>query len=334
MERKGYIPPYTLTDKTVMLIAEITEIITRLSVTTGSMPNPRLRKENRVKTIQASLAIENNTLSLEQVTDIIGGKRVLGSPKEICEVKNAFEAYERLLSMDPFSIESLLKAHRLLMTGLSNEAGGFRKGGVGVFAIDRLVHMAPPAGRVPEQMDSLHHWLREANDVHPLVSSSVFHYELEFVHPFADGNGRMGRMWQTLILHRWRPVFGWLPIETVIKDRQEDYYRVLGNCDKRGNSGEFVEFILKAIYDSLIELEETEQVNRQVTEQVERLLTAMGNDTLSTRELMGKLHLRHRPSFRDNYLLPALELGIVEMTVPEKPNSSRQKYRRSKGLPC
>ena len=330
MEQRSYSPPYMLTDKTVMLIAEITEIITRLSITVGNTPNPRLRKENRVKTIQASLAIENNTLSVEQVTDIIDGKRVLGSPKEIREVMNAFEVYERLLSMDPFSIESLLEAHRLLMTGLSNEAGAFRRGGVGVFAGDRLVHMAPPAARVPELMAALLHWLRQAEDVHPLVKSSVFHYELEFVHPFADGNGRMGRMWQTLILYQWRTVFGWLPIETVIKERREEYYRVLGSCDKRGDSGEFVEFILEAIYDSLIELDETEQVSGQVTEQVERLLVAMGDDILSTKELMCRLHLRHRPTFRDNYLLPALELGLVKMTVPEKPNSSRQKYRRSK----
>ena len=329
MERQGY--SYTLTDKTVTLIAKITEIITRLSITTGNTPNPRVRRENRVKTIHASLAIENNTLSVEQVTDIIGGKRVLGSPKEIREVKNAFEAYERLLSMDPFAIESLLEAHRLLMTGLSNEAGVFRKGGVGVFASDRLVHIAPPAARVPEHMAALLHWLRQAEDVHPLVKSSVFHYELEFIHPFSDGNGRMGRMWQTLILHHWRPVFGWLPIETVIKDRQEEYYRVLGNCDRRGDSGEFVEFILQSIHESIIELKETEQVLSQVTEQVERLLEIMGDDTLSTREIMGRLHLRHRPTFRDNYLLPAIELGLVEMTVPDKPNSSRQKYRRSKG---
>ena len=330
MEQKSYSPPYTLTDKAVMLSAEITEIITQLSITTGSIPNPRLRKENRVKTIQASLAIENNTLSIEQVTDIIDGRRVLGSPKEILEVKNAFEVYERLLSMDPFAVESLLEAHRLLMTGLSNEAGTFRKGGVGVFASDRLVHMAPPAARVPLHMNGLLGWLRQAEDVHPLVKSSVFHYELEFIHPFADGNGRMGRLWQTLILHHWRPVFGWLPIEAVIKKRQEEYYRVLGNCDRRGDSGEFVEFILQSIRDSLIELKETEQVSSQVTEQVERLLTSLGDDVLSTRELMSRLNLRHRPTFRDNYLLPALQLRLVEMTVPEKPNSSRQKYRRRK----
>ena len=165
MEPKGYSPPYTLTEKTVTLIAKITEIVTRLSITRGSMPNPRLRKENRVKTIQASLAIENNTLSVEQVTDIIDGKRVLGSPKEILEVKNAFEVYERLLSMDPSSIESLLEAHRLLMTDLSNEAGVFRKGGVGVFASDRLVHMAPPAAHVPKHMDSLLYWLRQAEEI-------------------------------------------------------------------------------------------------------------------------------------------------------------------------
>jgi len=331
MEEINYIPPYTLTDKAVTLIAAIVEEIANVAIDAGTVPNPKLRKENRVKTIQASLAIENNTLSIEQVTDIMNGKRVLGAPKEIHEVKNAFEVYEKLLDMNPYSMKDLLKAHGTLMEGLTKETGVFRKGSVGIFTEDHLVHMAPPAEFVHKHMASLMQWITLAKDVHPLVKSSVFHYEIEFIHPFSDGNGRMGRMWQTLLLYQWKPVFGWLPIETIIKNRQEENYRVLGQCDKQADSGMFVEFILKAIYESLKELSGTDQVSVQVTEQVEIVLEVLGKDALSTKEIMEKIGLKHRPTFRNNYLLPAIESGVVEMTIPEKPNSSKQKYRVVKG---
>lgn len=230
--------------------------------------------------------------------------------------------------MNPYSMTDLLKAHGLLMHGLTHEAGAFRNSGVGIFADEHLVHMAPPSEFVPKHMKELMDWVTHAQDVHPLVRSSVFHYEFEIIHPFADGNGRMGRMWQTLLLYRWKTVLGWLPMETVIKERQEEYYRVLGEADRRADSGVFIEFILQAIYDSIQEMTKTEQVREQVPEQVGRLMEAIGDNSLSTKELMEKLGLRHRPSFRDNYLLPALALGLLEMTLPDKPNSSKQKYRR------
>lgn len=331
MNEKGYVPPYTISDKIVNLVSAITEIITKISINNQMSNNPKLRRDNRIRTIHASLSIENNSLSLDQVTDIINGKRILGAPDEICEVKNAFEAYDKLLEMNPYSVKDLLLAHKFLMMDLTKEAGTFRSGGVGVFAGEHLVHMAPPANQVPSLIKALVDWAKNT-EVHPLIKSCVFHYEFEFIHPFADGNGRMGRMWQTLLLYKWKSLFGWLPIETLIRERQEEYYNVLGECDHNADSGKFVEFLLTAIYDALCEIALTEQVPVQVTEQVEKLLKAMNNKEYSTKELMELLGLKHRPSFRDNYLLPALELGYIEMTIPDKPNSSKQKYKRIEPL--
>ena len=327
MTDKGYTPPYTITDEILNLVSDITEILTKLTIDDKMNYNPRLRRDNRVKTIHASLALENNSLSIEHVTDIIAGKRVLGPQNEICEVKNAFEAYEHLLELNPYLIKDMLKAHKMLMHDLTKEAGTFRQGGVGVFAGDRLVHMAPSAERVPQLIKELIDWLKK-DKAHPLIKSCVFHYEFEFIHPFADGNGRMGRMWHTLILYKWKPIFGWLPIETIIRERQEEYYNALGKADSKADSGVFIEFLLQAIYDSLKEYDKTEQVTVQVTEQVERLLDAIGDDIVSSKELMERLGIKHRPNFRDKYLLPAMKLGLIEMTIPDKPNSSKQRYRK------
>jgi len=221
----------------------------------------------------------------------------------------------------------MLLAHKVLMNELAKEAGIFRNGGVGVFAGKQLVHMAPPAKQVPHLIKELIDWAKKA-EVHPLIMSCVFNYEFEFIHPFADGNGRMGRMWQTLLLYKWKSLFGWLPIETLIRERQDEYYKVLGECDHSADSGRFVEFILKAIYDALCDILGTEQVMEQVTDQVDKLLEVIGEKEYSTKELMALLKLKHRPTFRDNYLLPALELGYIVMTIPDKPNSSKQKYKK------
>ncbi len=327
MSQNNYSPPYTMTDETINLISYITQILTELSVNGNMNHNPRLRRDNRIRTIHASLAIENNSLSIDQMTDIINGKRVLGAPSEITEVKNAYAAYDRLLQMNPFSIKDMLAAHKILMNELTKDAGIFRSGGVGIFAGERLVHMAPPASRIPELISQLVGWVKKS-DAHPLIKSCVFHYEFEFIHPFADGNGRMGRMWQTLLLSKWKPLFGWLPIETLIRERQTAYYNVLGQCDQNADSGPLVDFLLKAIYDALKEIAATEQVGDQVTEQVRKLLESLTvGEELSSKELMAKVGIKHRPTFRNNYLLPALSLGYIEMTVPEKPNSSKQKYR-------
>lgn len=323
MSGKGYIPTYTLTDKTVNLVSAITEIITKITVNDHMSNNPRLRKENRIRTIHASLAIENNSLSLDQMKDIINGKRILGPPDEIHEVKNAFEAYQKLLDLNPYSVKDLLFAHKLFMSDLTKEAGVFRSGGVGVFDGKQLVHMEPPANQVPHLVKDLIDWARR-EEVHPLIKSCVFHYEFEFIHPFADGNGRMGRMWQTLILYQWKSLFGWVPIESLIRERQDEYYRVLGECDLSADSGKFIEFLLTTILETLNEIADTEQV----TEQVNRLIEVMSEKEYSTKERMTLVGLLHRPTFRDNYLLPALKLGLIEMTIPDKPNSSKQRYRK------
>jgi Fic family protein len=324
-----YKPPFTISEKTVTLVANIMELVTKITLREVDGINPKLRRNNRIKTIQASLAIENNTLSLEQVTAIINGKRILGPGQDIREVQNAYEAYEKLLELEPYSINSLLTAHSLLMNDLTKESGKFRSGGVGIFAGEQLVHMAPPAHLVRQQIKQLIQWSK-ISEIHPLVKSCVFHYEFEFIHPFTDGNGRIGRMWQTLILYKWKTIFGWLPVESLIKERQDEYYKVLGECDKAADSKMFIEFLLQGIYDSLRSLDQTEQVGVQVTEQVKKLMAVIGDMPMSNNELMTLVGIKHRPTFRKNYLLPAIEQGLIEMTIPDKPNSSKQKYVKVK----
>ena len=330
MGKKGsYQPPYTLSPTILQRVAEISELIGRYSAASEERPSPRLRRENRIRTIQASLAIENNTLTLEQVTAVLDGKPVLGNPIEIQEVRNAFAAYEAMERWQATAVKHLLEAHKLLMAGLVDEAGRFRSGGVGIFRGEQLVHMAPPAKRVPELVGNLLDWL-ERGEVHPLVAGGIVHYELEFIHPFADGNGRIGRLWQTLILRQWKPVLAFLPVESVIRDRQADYYEVLSKADKQGDATPFVEFILSALLDAIREATSIDQVSDQVSDQVARLIGALSLNTLGASELMEELLLSHRPTFRKNYLNPALEAGWIERTQPDAPRSPSQRYRLTK----
>lgn len=323
----GYEPPHSLTPAMLALVAGIATEAGRLGAREGTDKVLRLRRENRIRTIHSSLAIENNTLTLEQVASVIQGKRVLGKAREIQEVKNAFAAYEAMPSWNPTAIKDLLAAHRMLMDGLLDNAGCFRGRAVGIAQGKRIVHLAPPADRVPGLMKDLLAWLRRT-DAHPLVASCVFHYELEFIHPFADGNGRIGRLWQTLILSRWDPLFAYIPVETVIRERQADYYKVLAACDKAGNSTAFVEFLLSALLTALRETAAaTDQVADQVSDQVRALLGCLGRGPASALDCMSRLGLSHRPTFRANYLHPALASGLIERTLPDKPNSRLQKYR-------
>jgi len=243
-------PPFTITNSIIELVGEISRRIGILTVGINMSGNPRLHHANRIRSIHSSLAIENNTLTLEQVTDIIQGKHVLGPPSEIREVKNAFQAYEQLSAFDPYSVDDFLHAHQLMTSDLINDAGRFRTTGVGVFSGDTVVHMAPPAALVPELITNLFTWAK-SSDVHPLIKSCVFHFKLEFIHPFIDGNGRMGRLWQTLILSKWEPLFAWIPIESLIHESRQQYYNALGESGKKGDSTYFVEFMLTVISNAL-----------------------------------------------------------------------------------
>ena len=319
-------PPYSINPAILSLVAEIAGEVGRLGALAGSGNVPKLRRENRIRSIHASLAIENNTLTLDQVTSVIAGKRVLGPQREIQEVKNAFAAYEAMPSWKSSALKDLLAAHRLMLEGLVDEAGKFRTRSVGIAKGKRIVHLAPPADRVPGLMKDLLGWLKRT-DAHPLIAGCVFHYELEFIRPFADGNGRMGRLWQTLILSQWHPLFAFLPVETVIRDQQAEYYRILAACDKAGNSTAFIEYLLSALLVALRESPNTDQVTDQVSDQVAALLRTLKTETLTALECMKRLKLSHRPTFRANYLNPALSAGLIERTIPDKPNSRLQKYR-------
>ena len=255
-----YIPPFNITEKILHQIAEISEQVGSLnSRIENDLPSPMLRKKSQIRTIHSSLAIENNTLSLKQVTDIIDGKHVLGAPDEIQEVKNAIEAYRLMPQLDAFKEKDMLKAHGLMMSQLVRNAGHYRQEGVGVFdGNGNCLHMAPPPDRVPELMGDLFHWVKTCK-THPLVYSCVFHYEFEFIHPFIDGNGRMGRYWQTMLLSRWKGIFSWIPVETIVKEHQQEYYGVIAKCDAAGESTLFIEFMLQCLLEAMENYSEPEE---------------------------------------------------------------------------
>ncbi|WP_221678543.1 Fic family protein [Ligilactobacillus murinus] len=242
-------PPFTLTNTMLHQVIEISRVLGILEFSVKS--DLKLRKENRIKSIHSSLAIENNSLTEKQVTDIIDGKRVLGDPKEIREVKNAYDAYEEILTLDPYRQKDFLKAHRLLTAGIVNEAGKYRSRDIGIFdEIGNVVHMGARPQYLQALMDDLFAWGKNDNTPE-LIKSCVFHYEIETIHPFADGNGRMGRLWQTVILANWNPIFAWIPIETLIYENQRDYYKVLEQVDQETNSNRFIEFMLAIILKTL-----------------------------------------------------------------------------------
>ncbi|MDZ7596818.1 MAG: Fic family protein [Desulfobacterales bacterium] len=316
-------PPYTITPEILNRVAAISEAIGRLTVLTNQARALRLRRINRIRTIHGSLAIEGNTLSEAQITAILEGKRVIAPPREVQEVKNALAAYDRFESWRPEVEKDLLEAHRILMLGLIDEAGIYRRGGVGVMAGQQVIHMAPPADRVPQLMSDLFGWLA-ATDAHPLIASSVFHYEFEFIHPFADGNGRMGRLWQSLILACWTPLFADIPVESLIFEHQAEYYQALQESTQKTDSAPFIAFMLRMILDAVTT--SAPQVAPQVSPQVGELLAVIQGE-MSRETLQSDLGLLDRKSFRLRYLKPALADGLIEMTIPDKPNSRLQKYR-------
>lgn len=267
----SYKPPFTMTEEITNLVIEIAELTGKISLSDRLFRNPRLRRENRIRSIYSSLAIEQNSLTIDQVSDIIAGKRIFGPPQDIREVKNAYEAYEILASLNPYSMKDLLKAHRIMMEDIVKEAGTFRSKGVGVYAGTELIHAGSPPQYVPELMRELFTWLKESK-LHPLVKSCIFHYEFEFIHPFADGNGRTGRLWHTLILAKWKEFFLWLPIETVIYERQKEYYQAINAANTKGESTVFVAFMLEVIRDLLLELAENEAVKESIEDRLLALL--------------------------------------------------------------
>ena len=318
-----YQPPYIITSEILTRVAQISEAVGRLNVLTDRARELRLRRITRIRTVHGSLAIEGGTLSEAQITAILDGRRVIAPPRAVQEARNALAAYDHFESWRPEVEKDLLDAHRLLMTGLIDEAGVYRHGGVGVMAGRRVIHMAPPADRVPQLMSDLCRWLA-ATDAHPLIAGSVFHYEFEFIHPFIDGNGRLGRLWQSLILTRWNPLFANIPVESLVFEHQHEYYEALQESTNRTDSAPFIAFMLRMILDAVTTT--APQVTPQVTPQVGDLLLALRAE-MSREALQSTLGLHDRKSFRERYLSPALADGLIEMTIPDKPNSRLQKYR-------
>ncbi|MBE5077377.1 Fic family protein [Anaerotignum lactatifermentans] len=247
-------PPFEITNQMIDYVAEIAELVGKLSAVSSLSANPTLRRSNRIRTIHGSLAIEQNALSLEQVTAVLNGKHVLAPPKDIAEVKNAYEIYERLDELDPYSVEDLLTAHGIMTRGLVEESGIFRTRPVGVVDNEEhVLHFGTLPQYVPDLVMELLDWAK-TSEVHMLIRSCVFHYELELIHPFADGNGRVGRLWHTLLLSKWNSAFAWLPVESIIHDRQQEYYEAINTSNDAGEPTLFIEFMLSAIKASLVEV--------------------------------------------------------------------------------
>ena len=324
-----YKPPFTITNAILKYVASISEKLGKLNAVQGLENKPHLRKNNRIKSIHASLKIEANSLSLGQVRDVINGKLVLGEQKEIQEVKNAYAAYEKLSEIDPYSINDLKHYHGIMTRYLVDEAGEFRSSEEGVFSGERCIFMAPPARLVPQLMRELFEWMKSAKDeVHPLILSSVFHYEFVFIHPFTDGNGRMARLWHTAMLAKWKPILEYIPIESQIEKFQEEYYDAISKCHMEGAATIFIEFMLSQI-DKILD-EVSAQItgdNEQLPEHIQRLLSIMEYEVAYTsKALMEKIGLKSKEGFRRNYLIPAIEMKLIRMTVPEQPRNRNQRY--------
>lgn len=323
-----YIPPYTISDKMLANVCSISEKLGRLKVYGGLESKPQLRRNNRIRSIHASLMIEANSLSEGNIREILNNKEVIGPEKEILEVKNAFAAYELMEEVNPYSISDLKKIHSIMTHNIVEESGCFRKGNEGVFAGDRGIFMAPPPEMVSPLITQLLAWLeKQQGVVHPLISSCIFHYEFVFIHPFSDGNGRMARLWQNVILSAWNPIFRYIPIESQIAKFQEDYYRAIGLSNAQGNSNPFIEFMLSRI-DEILDfvLQQNLQAN-STSAYVAKLLQIMEYQvSYSTTELLALLNLKSKETLRRHYIGPALQEGLIEMTMPDKPTSRNQRY--------
>ncbi len=313
---------YEGTPQIINLSTEIGRLLGIVDATHLRRPQTELRKKNKVKTIRASLAIEGNTLSEDQITAIIDNKRVIGPYKDIKEVENAIRAYDNLSNFDAFSKKSYLSAHQLLMSGLVDTPGQFRTGSVGVIQGDRIAHLAPLGWNVDNLMTNLFDYLKKGED-NLIIKSCVFHYEMEFIHPFMDGNGRMGRLWQTVILMRANPVFEYLPIEQEIKKSQEEYYNVLGQCDKEGLSTKFVEYLLSKIKMSLVQLVETQRDNFTDLERLNYFL-----DQIENADFTRKDYLRMFTKISTATATRDLKKGVEEGILIRKGNDRLASYHK------
>ena len=327
---ENYVPPFVVTNEMLELISSIMKKIGKLDNYNNLNKMPILRRNNRIKSIHSSLAIEANSLSLNQVKDVIDGRIVLGPKKEIQEVKNAYEAYSKIKSVNPYSIKDLKYLHGIMTHLTINESGEFRKGNEGVFdEKGNCIHICPPPEHVDELMKQLFEWMKtNKKEIHPLILSSVFHYEFVFIHPFSDGNGRMARLWQTIILASWENIFEFLPIESQIMKYQNEYYYAINKCNLNGNSTGFIEFMLNMIDKVLEEL--INNIGKELTDSniyVSKLMDVMEYGVkYQASELMQLLNLKSRAAFRENYLMPAIDKKLIKMTYPDNPTNKNQTY--------
>ncbi|MFR3206516.1 MAG: Fic family protein [Oscillospiraceae bacterium] len=325
----SYVPPYTISNRMLELVSDISEKVGKISSHKELESKPHLRRNNRIKSIHSSLKIEANSLSLSEVRDVINGHLVLGDQKEIQEVKNAYEAYKKIPEINPTSISELKKIHGIMTYRTVNESGVFRQGEEGVFSGDKCIFIAPPPHMVSGLMNDLISWMKRSEGVvHPLILSAVFHYEFVFIHPFADGNGRMARLWHTVILYQWRNIFEYIPLESQIERFQTEYYDAIAQCHVNGNSDVFIEFMLDMIDQILDEvILQINKSNADTSEYVKRMLDVMEYDVpYTSNAIMEALGLKSKEALRKNYIKPAIELGLIRMTLPDKPNSKNQRY--------
>ncbi len=326
-----YTPPFVLTNEMLEYVSSIMEKIGSISSFNNFSKFPKLRKHNRIKSIQSSCAIEGNSLTLGQVEDVINGHKVVGPIKDITEVKNAIKAYDLAFDKSPFSETDLKNIHYIMTKDVVKTSGKYRTGGEGV--IDEkgnVVFVAPPGKMVPELVSNLFSWTKENfNTINTLILSSVFHYEFVFIHPFSDGNGRMARLWQNLILSKWKPVFEFIPIESLIRKYQSEYYDAIEQSNKDGNSTAFVTFMLKMIDYSIADLISDACIAISNNIFVNKLLKVLvQNKWYTSKDIQNLLKLSDRANFRKKYLDPAIKLGLIEIEFPDKPTSRIQRYKK------
>ncbi|MDP8213245.1 MAG: Fic family protein [Candidatus Zapsychrus exili] len=315
--------PYTITKEILSLCEDIFLMLGKYEGLALPTPKPQLRKHTQIITIQSSLAIEGNTLSVDQVTDIVNNKKVVGPKKDILEVKNAIKAYDLLHKYKPESLNSLLDAHKIMMDGLIGDSGKLRKVNVGVGSKGKIVHMAPKFAMVPELMDNLFSFMKDEQGLTPLIKSSIFHYEFEFIHPFVDGNGRIGRLWQSVMLYNYREIFAYIPIETAIKRKQMEYYLALQESQKQGESTPFIQFMLEVIKEATLELTKQVRPSNQQTEIRLDLAREHFRDKEFNRGDYLGVHNNISPTSATRDLAIAVEKGILEKSG----ELNKRKYR-------